>query len=105
MIIRPFFKEEFAIESDDKLILDRLAHFSMRPSKNVQDFFGHLNKIKCIIMDAYKSYTLMPAEPVPDVNGNVSLAAMREHYQARDETLGQFYLLNQLRAALPVDLR
>jgi hypothetical protein len=39
-IIRPFFKEEFATESDDKLILDGLAHMAMGPTENVRSFFG-----------------------------------------------------------------
>ena len=34
-IIWPFFKEEFATESDDKLILDGLAHMPMRPTENI----------------------------------------------------------------------
>jgi hypothetical protein len=48
---------------------------------------------------------LMPDEPAPDVNSNGSLATMRAHYPAHDENLGEFYLLNHFRAALPVDLR
>jgi len=67
-IIRPFFKEEFATESNDKLILDGLAHMVMCSSENIWDFFGRLNKVNCIILDAYKSYSLMPAEPAPDAN-------------------------------------
>ncbi len=71
MIICPFFKEEFEIKSDDKLILDGLEHIAMWPFNIVPEFFGYLNKINRIIMDAYKSNTLMPAEPVSDINVNV----------------------------------
>jgi hypothetical protein len=39
-IIWPFFKAEFPTESDDKLILDGLAHLAMKHTKNVQDYFG-----------------------------------------------------------------
>lgn len=78
-IIRPFFKEEFAIKSDDKLILDGLAHMAMQPTENIHDFYGHINKINHIIMDAYKNYTLMHPELAPNVNGDVSLAGMRAH--------------------------
>ncbi len=35
----------------------------MWPMENVHDFFGRLNKINGINMDAYKYYTLMPPEP------------------------------------------
>jgi hypothetical protein len=105
MIIQPFFKEEFATESNDKLILDGLAHMTMCSSENIRDFSRCLNKVNCIILDAYKGFTLMPPELAPDVNGNVSFANMRAHYTARNENLGQFYLLNHFQAALPVDVR
>jgi len=52
-IIRPFFKEEFATESDDKLILDGLAHMAQRSTENVRSFFGRLNKVNTVIVDAY----------------------------------------------------
>ncbi len=39
-IVWPFFKAEFAIESDDKRILDGLAHLAMRQTENVRDYFG-----------------------------------------------------------------
>jgi hypothetical protein len=51
-IIQPFFKEEFATESDDKLILDGLAHMAMHPTENIRDFFGWLHKVNTIILDA-----------------------------------------------------
>jgi hypothetical protein len=39
-IVRPLFKAEFAIESDDKWILDGLAHLAMKQNENVRDYFG-----------------------------------------------------------------
>jgi len=101
-IIRPLFKEEFATESDDKLILDGLAFMAMHPTENIRDFFGHLNKVNTIILDAYKGYTLTPPNPVPDANGNITLVA---YNVALVKNVVEFYLLNQFRAALPVDLR
>jgi hypothetical protein len=78
---------------------------AMRPTENIRDFFGHLNKVNNIILDAYKGYTLTPPEPAPDANGNIPLAAHRAHNMALVENVVKFYLLNQFRAALPVDLR
>jgi hypothetical protein len=94
-IIRAFFKEEFATEWDNILILDGLAHMVMRPSESIQDFIGHLIKVNSIILDVYKSYTITPPEPIPDANGNVSLVAMRAHTEALIENMGELYLLNQ----------
>jgi hypothetical protein len=106
-IIRPFFKEEFATESDDKLILDGLAHMAMRSSENIRDFFGRLNKVNTIILDAYQGYTLAPQDLVPDQTGNITMtqAEHQAYKKALVENVMEFYLLNQFRAALPLDLR
>jgi hypothetical protein len=97
-------KAEFSIESDDKLILDGLAFMAMKPSKSVRDYFGCLNKLTSIIMDAYKSYTINPAEPVPDNNNWVDLEECRAYKRECDENLGPFFLLNCFLAGLPTDL-
>ncbi len=104
---RPFFKEEFATESDDKLILDGLAHMAMRSSENIRDFFGRLNKVNTIFLDAYQGYTLVPPDPVPDQTGNITMtqAEHQTYKKALVENVVEFYLLNQFRAALPPDLR
>jgi hypothetical protein len=63
-IVRLLFKAEFALNSNDKLILDGLAHLAMKPSVNVWDYFGRLNITNTIIIVAYDSYTILPQEPV-----------------------------------------
>jgi hypothetical protein len=78
---------------------------AMHPTENIRDFFGRLNKVNTIILDAYKGYTLTPPNPVPDANGNITLADHIAHNAALVENVVEFYLLNQFRAPLPVDLR
>ena len=104
-IVRPLFKAEFAIESDDKRILDGLAHLAMKQNENVRDYFGRLNITNTIIMEAYDSYTVLPVEPVLTGNVQNDTAAMRAHVRARDINLAKFFLLNHFRAGLPTELR
>ncbi len=104
-IVRPLFKAEFAIESDDKRILDRLAHLAMKPSEKVRDFFGRLSIVNNIIMEAYDSYTVLPAEPVLTGNVQNDTAAMRAHVRASNLNLAKFFLLNHFWAGLPNELR
>ncbi len=106
-IIRPFFKEEFAMESSDKLILDGLAHMAMRPTENVRSFFGCLNNVNTIILDAYQGYTLTPQDPVADGAGNITMTLndFNAYKKALVENVVEFYILNQFQAALLPDLR
>ncbi len=106
-IIRPFFKEEFATDSDDKLILDGLAHMAMRSTENVRSFFGQLNKVNTVILDAYQSYTLTPPDPAVDGTGNhvITPADFQAYKKALVENVVEFYILNQFWATLLPDLR
>jgi hypothetical protein len=80
---------------------------AMRPTENVTSFLGHLNKVNTVIMDAYHSYTLTPADPAIDGTGNhiITPADFQAYKQALIKNVVQFYLLNQFRAALLPDLR
>jgi hypothetical protein len=101
------FKEEFATESDDKLILDGLAHMAMRPTENVRSFFGQLNAVNKVIKDGYDSYTLTPAEPVADNAGNIKMpmADFHTYKKALIDNVTEFNILNQFRAARLPELR
>jgi hypothetical protein len=102
-IVRPLFKAKFAIDSDDKLILDGLAHLAMKPAENVRDYFGRLNITNTINMDTYDSYTILPQEPV--LQNQADTLLMRAYVRQRDLNLAQFFLLNHFRAGLPSELR
>jgi hypothetical protein len=104
-IIKPFFKAEFAIQTDDKLILDGLAHMAMKKSENVRDYFGRLNKTNNIIMEGKCQYTLLPPKPVVKANGFLDTTEVDAYYDVRDKAIGKFYLLNLFRAGLPTELK
>ncbi len=80
---------------------------AMRSSENIRDFFGRLNKVNTIILEAYQGYTLAPPDPVPDQTGNITMtqAEHNSYKKALVENVVEFYLLNKFRATLPPDLR
>jgi len=104
-IIKPYFKAEFAIQTDDKLILDGLAHMAMKRTENVRDYFGRLNKTNNIIMEGKCQYTLLPPKPTVKANGFLDTAEVDAYYDIRDKAIGEFYLLNLFRAGLPTELK
>ncbi len=65
-IIKPFFKAEFSMQTDDTLILDGLVNISKKPIETVWDYFARLNKTVEIVNNAYKAYTSRPEEPQPN---------------------------------------
>jgi hypothetical protein len=104
-IIKPFFKAEFAVKTDDKLILDGLAHMAMKKTENVRDYFGRLNKTNKIIYEGKCQYTLLPAKPTVKANGFLDTAEVDAYYEIRDRAVCEFYLLNLFRAGLPTELK
>jgi hypothetical protein len=104
-IIKPYFKAEFAVQTNEKLILDGLAHMAMKKTENVRDYFGRLNKTNNIIMEGKCQYTLLPPKPVVQANGFLDTAEVDAYYDIRDRAIGEFYLLNLFRAGLPTELK
>jgi hypothetical protein len=102
-IVRPLFKAEFTIDSDDKLILDGLAPLAMKPEENVRDYFRRLNIMNTIIMDADDSYTTLPTEPV--LQNQVDMLLIRDYVRQQNLNLARFFLLNHFSAGLPSKLR
>jgi hypothetical protein len=80
---------------------------AMHLTENIRDFFSRLNKVNRIILDVYQGYTLIPQDPVPDANGNITmtLAEHQAYKKALVENVVEFYILNQFWAALLPDLR
>ncbi len=78
---------------------------AMKNSENIHHYFGRLNKTNNIILDSKRSYTLIPAKPVPGANGFLNQAKVDAYYKTRDEAIGEFYLLNFFRTGLPTDLK
>jgi hypothetical protein len=104
-IIKPYFKAEFAIQTDGKLILDGLTHMAMKKTENVRDYFGRLNKTNNIIMEGKCQYTLLPPKPTIKANGFLDTAEVDAYYDIREKAIGEFYLLNLFRAGLPTELK
>jgi hypothetical protein len=82
-------------------------NYSLLPTENVRSFFGRLNKVNTVILDAYQSYTMTPPDPAIDATGNhvITPPDFQAYNKALVENVVEFYILNQFRAALLPDLR
>jgi hypothetical protein len=58
--IRPLFKREFAITSDDKHIVDGLANLAHRHGENPRKFFSCLEKLFNVLHENFASYRIKP---------------------------------------------
>jgi hypothetical protein len=72
--IRPLFKKEFAMVSDDKLIIDSLAKLSHWPNENPRMFFSRQEELLHVLKESYASYRIKPQRPAqqPQPQGGFS---------------------------------
>jgi hypothetical protein len=56
---------------------------AMGPTENVRSFFGRLNKVNAVILDAYNSYTLTPADPA--LTGQKTMSFLRQILQTTNK--------------------
>jgi hypothetical protein len=100
--LKPLFKAEFAIQMDDKLIFDGLAHISMSPTETIRDYFYQLNKR----VDIIPEYTR--AIPAKWTTGQCQqqLYGGKPHHWGHNcmEFHSKFFLLDLFRAGLPQEI-
>jgi hypothetical protein len=78
---------------------------AIKPTQNVHDYFGRLNKTNKIILDGKRNYALILAKPVPGTNSFLDTAEVDAYYEIGDEAIGEFYLLNFFCVGLPTELK
>jgi Zn ribbon nucleic-acid-binding protein len=104
--IRPLFKEEFAMTSDDKLIVDGLANLAHRQGENPRKFFSRLEKLFNILHENYASYRIKPERPAPiQLQGTFTQDALTQFANDSVEAYNNFLFAQVFKAAAPENVR
>jgi hypothetical protein len=60
---KPMFKQEFATQTDDKLIINDLTIYIMRPNEQCRNYRGQRDQIMDMFDESYNSYQVMLDRP------------------------------------------
>ncbi len=102
--IRQLFKREFAITSDDKLIVDGLANLAHKQGENPRKFFLTLAKLFNVLHENYTSYRVKPECPPQLLAGNYSEDALTQYANDHIKAYNKFLFAQVFKAVAPENI-
>jgi len=103
--IRALFKKEFTALSDDKLIVDALAHLAHRPRENPRKFMSRLEKLLNVHQENFALYRVKPDRPVQLPADNYDQDAPTKYSIDNVKAYNMFLPTQVLQAAAPENIR
>jgi len=104
--VKPLFRKEFALEQDDKALLDQFAQISMKSTENVRDYLSRLDRMMTMMEDSYQAPATIasPADQDP-ANRIYTANDMVNQTIATYKDAFKFILLHMFRSGLPQSLK
>jgi hypothetical protein len=67
--LKPRFQKQFAMQTDDKQIIDGLSNLAMGPNETTGELLARITNLMVIIKESYAAYDNKVPEPPTDAHG------------------------------------
>jgi hypothetical protein len=99
------FKQEYAIQTNERLILEGLSNLAMKPSETTNELLTRITRTTRVIKESYPEYGGKIPYPQNDRNDGISNHAFRTFLRQPDAMMFNFFKMNLFKAALAPELR
>jgi hypothetical protein len=102
---KDLFKQECAVQTNDKLILEGLSNLAMKPNETTNELLTRITRTTRVIRESFDDYGAKIPYPHNDVNGRISNHSFRRFLRQYDSMWINFFKMNLFKAALTPELR
>jgi hypothetical protein len=102
---KDLFKQEYAVQTNNKLILEGLSNLAMKPNEMTNELLTRLTRTTRVIRESFYEYDAKIPYPHNDVNGGISNNAFRRFLRQYDAMWVNFFNMTLFKAALTPELR
>jgi hypothetical protein len=102
---KDLFKQEYAVQTNDKLILEGLSNLAMKSNETTNELLTHITRTTRVIRESFDEYDAKIPYPHNDINGGISNNAFRRFLRQYDAMWINFFKMNLFKAALTPELR
>jgi hypothetical protein len=102
---KDLFKQEYAVQTNDKLILEGLSNLAMKPNETTNEVLTRITRTTRVIRESFDDYDAKIPYPHNDVNGGISNHSFRRFLRQYDVMWINFFKMNLFKAALIPELR
>jgi len=102
---KPFLQMEFAVQSNEKLIIDGLSNLAMKANETTRELLTRVTQTMVVIKESYNTYQNKVDLPNEDLNGGVSTNFNTAYVNDHTANIMNVFKMNMLLAALPSEIR
>jgi hypothetical protein len=102
---KDLFKQEYALQTNDKLILEGLSNLAMKPNETTNELLTRITRTTRVIRESFDDYNAKIPYPHNYVNGGISNHSFWRFLRQYDTMWINVFKMNLFKAALTPELR
>ncbi len=99
------FKQEYAVQTNERLILEGLANLAMKLNKTTNELLTRITRTVRVIKESFENYGAITPDPHNDINHGISNQTFRSFKRQYTAMIFNFFKMNLFKAALTPELR
>jgi hypothetical protein len=99
------FKQEYAVQTNERLILERLANLAMKPSEMMNELLTRITCTTRVIQESFTEYGGITPDPLNDRNDSISNHSFHNFKKQFTAMMFNFFRMNLFKAALTPELQ
>ncbi len=102
---KDIFKQEYAVQTNKRLILEGLANLAMKPTELTNELLTRITRTTQVIKESFAEYGAITPDPLNNRNDRISNQAFRTFKKQYTAMMFNFFKMNLFKAALTLELR
>jgi hypothetical protein len=102
---KDLFKQEYAVQTNDKLILEGLSNLDMKPNETTNELLTCITRTTRVIRESFDDYDAKIPYPHNDRNDGISNHSFQRFLRQYDALWINFFKMNLFKATLTPELR
>jgi hypothetical protein len=102
---KEIFKQEYAVQTNERLILEGLANLAMKPNETMNKLLIRITRTVRVIKESFADYGAITPDPHNDINHGISNQTFRTFKRQFTAMMPNFFKMNLFKAALTPELR
>jgi hypothetical protein len=102
---KEIFKQEYAVQTNERLILEGLANLAMKPNEMTNELLTRITRTVRVIKESFAGYRAINPDPHNDINHGISNQTFWTFKRQYTNMMFNFFKMNLLKATLTPELR
>ena len=102
---KDIFKQEYAVQTNERLIVEGLANFAMKPNETTNELLTRITRTVRVIKESFENYGAITPDPLNDINHGIYNQTFRTFKRQYTAMMFNFFKMILFKAALTPKLR